>query len=357
MRSNQSEKSPGRNPVNPKSREARKKITSKMHETDRKSEAKNKIKKENERKPIDRSEKLKEIDQTKVAKIKFKNVDKRKPAGRSTISKDTDKKPIKKFIAGKKDYKKTEFNEKPMVKKGFKPDEKIRLNRFLANSGVCSRREADIYIKSGCVIVNGKIVSELGSKVALSDDVRFNGQQLTPERKIYILLNKPKGFVSTTDDPQERKTVMNLIENACPERIYPVGRLDKDTTGLLLFTNDGDLAKKLTHPGHSRKKIYQVSLDKPLTKNNLLEIAKGITLDDGFIAADAINYINEEDKREIGVEIHSGQNRVVRRIFAHLGYEVQKLDRVYFAGLTKKNLPRGKWRFLTQIEINQLKML
>jgi 23S rRNA pseudouridine2605 synthase len=169
-------------------------------------------------------------------------------------------------------------------------------------------------------------------------------------------LNKPKGFVTTTDDPQERKTVMNLIENACPERVYPVGRLDKDTTGLLLFTNDGDLVKKLTHPSHSRKKIYHVYLDKPLTKNNLLEIAKGVQLEDGFVAADAINYVDEEDKREIGIEIHSGQNRVVRRIFAHLGYEVQKLDRVYFAGLTKKNLPRGKWRFLIQSEINQLKM-
>ncbi len=241
-------------------------------------------------------------------------------------------------------------------KKGYKLDEKIRLNRFLANSGVCSRREADTFIQSGCVTVNGKIVSELGVKVTTNDDVRFNGEQLNPERKVYLLLNKPKGFVSTTDDPQERKTVMNLVENACSERIYPVGRLDKDTTGLLLFTNDGDLAKRLTHPSYTRKKIYHAHLDKPLTKNDLLEIAKGIELEDGFIAADSINYVNEEDKREVGIEIHSGKNRIVRRIFSHLGYEVEKLDRVLFAGLTKKNLPRGKWRFLTTMEINQLKM-
>jgi 23S rRNA pseudouridine2605 synthase len=247
--------------------------------------------------------------------------------------------------------------EKPIIKRGFKPDEKIRLNRFLANSGVCSRREADVYINTGCVTVNGKIVTELGTKVALTDDVRFNGQSLAPERKVYLLLNKPKGYVTTTDDPQERKTVMDLIDKACTERIYPVGRLDRDTTGLLLFTNDGEIAKKLTHPSHSRKKIYQATLNKQLTKNDLLQIAKGVELEDGFIAADSINYVDEEDKREIGLEIHSGRNRVVRRIFDHLGYEVVKLDRVFFAGLTKKNLPRGKWRFLTQAEINQLKML
>jgi len=246
---------------------------------------------------------------------------------------------------------------RPIVKRGYKLDEKIRLNRYLSNSGVCSRREADVFISTGCVTVNGKIVSELGTKVSLNDDVRFNGQPLMPERKVYLLLNKPKGYVTTTDDPQERKTVMDLIHDACPERIYPVGRLDRETTGLLLFTNDGDIAKKLTHPSHSKKKIYQVSLDKPLTKNDLLKIAKGIELEDGFIAADSINYIDEEDKREIGIEIHSGWNRVVRRIFEHLGYDVVKLDRVFFAGLTKKNLPRSKWRFLTQAEINQLKML
>lgn len=269
--------------------------------------------------------------------------------------KKNDTKVFKKDVVEKKAFKK-DLIEKPTFKKGFRPDEKIRLNRFLANSGVCSRREADTLISSGCVSVNGKIVSELGTKVTVNDDVRFNGQQLNPERKVYLLLNKPKGFVTTTDDPQERKTVMDLVDKACPERIYPVGRLDKETTGLLLFTNDGDLAKKLMHPSFSRKKIYHAYLNKPLTKNHLLEIAKGVELEDGLIAADSVNYPNEEDKREVGIEIHSGKNRIVRRIFNHLGYEVEKLDRVYYAGLTKKNLPRGKWRFLTQSEINQLKM-
>jgi 23S rRNA pseudouridine2605 synthase len=328
MRKDRSEKSPVKNSRNSKSREERKKVTGNKYDTDRKPDGKIRTKKETER----------------------------KPESKTWNKKDSEKKPYSKSTPIKKVYKGASKPDRPVVKKGFRPDEKIRLNRFLSNSGVCSRREADTFIQSGCVVVNGKIVSELGSKVSLSDDVRFNGQQLTPERKVYLLLNKPKGFVTTTDDPQERKTVMDLIENACPERIYPVGRLDKETTGLLLFTNDGDLVKKLTHPSHSRKKIYQVCLDKPLTKNHLLEIAKGVELEDGFIAADSINYVDENDKREIGIEIHSGQNRVVRRIFAHLGYEVQKLDRVYFAGLTKKNLPRGKWRFLSQIEINQLKM-
>jgi 23S rRNA pseudouridine2605 synthase len=326
MRADRSEK---RTVKNPKSREERKNTASKKQVTERKPDRKINKKQEDDKSLVEKSWKRKE----------------------------TGKKPYKKSVETKRDFKKSPNTGKPVVKKGFLPDEKIRLNRFLSNSGVCSRREADTYIQSGCVIVNGKIVSELGSKVSLDDDVRFNGQRLTPERKVYLLLNKPKGFVTTTDDPQQRKTVMDLIDKACTERVYPVGRLDIDTTGLLLFTNDGDLAKKLTHPGHTRKKIYQVTLDKPLTKNHLLEIAKGVELDDGFIAADSINYVDEGDKREIGIEIHSGQNRVVRRIFAHLGYEVQKLDRVYFAGLTKKNLPRGKWRFLTPMEINQLKML
>ncbi|MDA3818304.1 MAG: pseudouridine synthase [Prolixibacteraceae bacterium] len=244
----------------------------------------------------------------------------------------------------------------PPIKKGILPGESIRLNRYLANSGVCSRREADKFISSGCVTVNGKTASELGTKVTLSDEVKFNGETLNPQRKVYLLLNKPKGFVTTTDDPQERKTVMDLVNKACSERIYPVGRLDKETSGVLFFTNDGDLSKKLTHPSNQKKKIYHVFLDKPLIKNHLLEIAKGIELEDGFISADSINYSNEDDKREIGIEIHSGHNRIVRRIFSHFGYEVKKLDRVYFAGLTKKNLSRGKWRFLTQTEVNQLKM-
>lgn len=247
--------------------------------------------------------------------------------------------------------------KKKIAKTGFKLDEKIRLNRYLSNAGVCSRREADQYIETGCVTVNGTVVTALGTKVSVNDEVRFNGQRLNPQNKVYLLLNKPKGFVTTTDDPQERKTVMDLVEKACPERIYPVGRLDKETTGVLLFTNDGDLAKKLTHPSFSKKKIYHVALNKALSKNDLLTIAKGIELEDGFIAADAINYVSEENKHEVGIEIHSGRNRIVRRIFNHLGYEVEKLDRVVFAGLTKKNVPRGKYRFLTQAEINLLKML
>ncbi len=258
-------------------------------------------------------------------------------------------------ISGNQEKKKRTI-QSPVKKTGFGLNEKIRLNRFLSNSGVCSRRDADMYIQTGCVTVNGKMVSELGSKVSLNDEVRFNGQLLNPENKVYLLLNKPKGYVTTTEDPQERKTVMDLIKNACSERIYPVGRLDKETSGVLLFSNDGELVKKLTHPSYNKKKIYHVFLDKPLTKAHLLEIARGIVLDDGPIAADAISYPNEEDKREVGIEIHSGRNRVVRRIFEQLGYKVEKLDRVLFAGLTKKNLPRGKWRFLTPSEITQLKI-
>jgi 23S rRNA pseudouridine2605 synthase len=257
-----------------------------------------------------------------------------------------------------KPFRSNDFSSKPKTpSKPPKDDGLIRLNRFLSNSGVCSRREADKYIETGCVTVNGKIVSELGVKVSLNDDVRFNGKILNPENKVYLLLNKPKGYVTTTDDPQERKTVMDLIADACKERIYPVGRLDLNTSGLLLFTNDGEMSKRLTHPSHNVKKIYHVSLDKPLTKNHLLEIAKGVELEDGFVSPDAISYIGEEEKNEVGIEIHSGKNRIVRRIFEHLGYEVKKLDRVYFAGLTKKNIARGKWRFLSFPEINHLKML
>jgi 23S rRNA pseudouridine2605 synthase len=232
----------------------------------------------------------------------------------------------------------------------------MRLNRFIANSGVCSRREADKYIETGLVTINGKIVTELGSKVLPGDEVRFDGKRLVPEKKVYLLLNKPKGFVTTTEDPNAEKTVMDLVKDACPERIYPVGRLDKNTTGLLLFTNDGELSKRLTHPSFESKKIYQVSLDKPLTKNDLQQIADGIELEDGPIAADQVSYIDTEDKTEIGIEIHSGRNRIVRRIFEHLGYNVRKLDRVYYAGMTKKDLPRGKWRILNPKEIGFLKM-
>lgn len=234
--------------------------------------------------------------------------------------------------------------------------EEMRLNRFIANSGVCSRREADRYIETGLVTINGKIVTELGTKVTPSDEVRFDGKKLIPEKKVYLLLNKPKNFVTTTDDPHSEKTVMDLITDACPERVYPVGRLDKNTTGLLLFTNDGELSKRLTHPSFNNKKIYQATLDKPVTKQDLQQIADGVELEDGVIAADNISYIDPERKAEIGIEIHSGRNRVVRRIFEHLGYNVVKLDRVLYAGLTKKNLPRGKWRFLSPKEVGFLKM-
>ena len=232
----------------------------------------------------------------------------------------------------------------------------MRLNRYVANAGVCSRREADKYIAAGLVTVNGKPVTEMGVKVKMTDDVRFDGRRLDAEKKVYVLLNKPKDFVTTTSDPHAERTVMELIENACEERVYPVGRLDRSTTGVLLFTNDGELADRLTHPSHNVKKIYQVTLNKPLTKNDLLQIADGIELEDGLIAADAISYIDPAEKTEIGMEIHSGRNRIVRRIFEHLGYKVKKLDRVYFAGLTKKNLPRGRWRLLSQKEVQFLRM-
>jgi len=236
------------------------------------------------------------------------------------------------------------------------PNEELRLNKYLANAGVCSRREADEYITNGSVKVNGEVVTELGTKVTRKDSVLFNDQPVSLERKVYVLLNKPKDTVTTSDDPQGRQTVMDLVRNASQERIYPVGRLDRNTTGVLLLTNDGDLASKLTHPKYIKKKIYHVWLDKDVAETDLAKIAAGIELEDGPIHADAIAYANEEDKNQVGIEIHSGKNRIVRRIFEHLGYRVVKLDRVYFAGLTKKNLPRGRWRHLTQQEVNILKM-
>ena len=232
----------------------------------------------------------------------------------------------------------------------------MRLNRYIANAGLCSRREADTYIATGCVTVNGKIVSEMGYQVLPGESVSFNGKIISAEKKMYILLNKPKGYVTTLDDPHADKTVMELIANACPERVYPVGRLDKSTTGLLLFTNDGDMTKRLTHPKYNRKKIYHVYLDQKVTKNHLQEIVDGINLEDGFVAADSVSYVSEDDKKQVGIEIHSGKNKIVRRIFEHLGYKVEKLDRVYFCGLTKKDLPRRRWRFLTEDEVNILKM-
>ncbi len=234
--------------------------------------------------------------------------------------------------------------------------EEIRLNRYVANAGVCSRREADKYIAAGLVTVNNKVVTDMGVKVKVSDDVRFDGKKLDVEKKVYLLLNKPKGVTTTTDDPKAELTVMDLVKDACTERIYPVGRLDKNTTGLLLLTNDGDLSDRLTHPSHRVKKIYQVTLDKAVTKNHIIQIADGIELEDGPIAADMISYIDPANKFDVGIEIHSGRNRIVRRIFEHLGYKIRKLDRVYFAGLTKKNLPRGKWRILAPREVQYLKM-
>ena len=236
------------------------------------------------------------------------------------------------------------------------PNEPIRLNKFLANAGVCSRREADEFITAGVVSVNGEVVTELGTKIKRGDEVKFHDQTVSIERKIYVLLNKPKDTVTTSDDPQARRTVMDLVKGACDERIYPVGRLDRNTTGVLLLTNDGDLASKLTHPSFKKKKIYHVWLDKNVSIEDMEKIANGLELEDGEIHADAISYASEDDKSQVGIEIHSGRNRIVRRIFESLGYHVVKLDRVYFAGLTKKNLGRGKWRYLNEREVNALRM-
>ncbi|MBR4644238.1 MAG: RNA-binding S4 domain-containing protein [Bacteroidaceae bacterium] len=236
------------------------------------------------------------------------------------------------------------------------PDEPIRLNKFLANAGVCSRREADSFIEAGVVSVNGQVVTELGTKVKRSDAVLFHDQLVSIEKKVYILLNKPKDYVTTSDDPQNRKTVMDLVKGACRERIYPVGRLDRNTTGVLLLTNDGELASKLTHPQFMKKKVYHVYLNKNVTAADMRMIADGIQLEDGEIHADAIEYASETDRKQVGIEIHSGRNRIVRRIFESLGYKVVKLDRVFFAGLTKKNVRRGDWRFLTEQEVNMLRM-
>ena len=236
------------------------------------------------------------------------------------------------------------------------PNEPIRLNKYLANAGVCSRREADEFIQAGVVTVNGNVVTELGTKVVRTDEVKFHDQPVTLEKKVYVLLNKPKDYVTTSDDPQQRKTVMDLVKNVCPERIYPVGRLDRNTTGVLLLTNDGDLASKLTHPKFLKKKVYHVYLDKNVTAHDMQQIATGIELEDGEIHADDIQYASDTDKSQVGIEIHSGKNRIVRRIFESLGYRVVKLDRVQFAGLTKKNLRRGDWRFLTEKEVEMLRM-
>lgn len=255
-----------------------------------------------------------------------------------------------KKVLKKKPFKQIKYKE------NADPTAPIRLNKYLANAGICSRREADEFIEAGVVKVNGVVVTELGTKITRADEVLFHDQPVKLESKVYVLLNKPKGFVTTTDDPENRKTVMDLVKSACQERIYPVGRLDRATTGVLLLTNDGDLASKLTHPKYEKRKIYQVWLDKPVEMEHMQAIADGVELEDGEIHADAISYVTEEDLSQVGIEIHSGKNRVVRRIFEKLGYRVVKLDRVYFAGLTKKNLSRGKWRYLTEQEVNMLRM-
>ena len=246
------------------------------------------------------------------------------------------------------------FSDNDMVITPIK--EEVRLNKFIANSGICSRREADNFILAGVVTVNGEVVTELGTKININnDDVRFNGERLKGEAKVYIVMNKPKGYVTTSSDPHAEKTVMDLLKK-CPSRVFPVGRLDKNTTGVLMFTNDGEIAEKLTHPSYDKKKIYQVSLDNKLKQEDFEKIMSGVELSDGVIAADALEYIEEDDHRKLGIEIHSGKNRIVRRIFESLGYEVKALDRVYFAGLTKKGIKRGDWRYLTEGEINLLKM-
>jgi 23S rRNA pseudouridine2605 synthase len=252
-------------------------------------------------------------------------------------------------------------SSRPGTNKPKRPSDKntsdqVRLNKYIAAAGICSRREADQLISAGLITVNGKSVTVLGSKVNPDDEVRYNGERIRTERKVYLLLNKPKDYVTTTDDPKERKTVMVLISDACKERVYPVGRLDRNTTGVLLFTNDGELAKKMTHPSSNKKKIYHVFLNKAISAGDMRKLAEGVTLEDGIIQPDAISYASSENKREVGLEIHSGKNRIVRRMFEALGYRVEKLDRVYFGGLTKKNLPRGKWRLLTEKEVSMLKM-
>lgn len=254
-------------------------------------------------------------------------------------------KPFKEAEADKKESRKTE-----MV------SETIRLNKYIANSGVCSRRDADDLIKSGAISVNGVVVKDMGVKVKPEDEVKYNGKKISSEKKVYILLNKPKGFVTTTKDPHADKTVMDLIKNIGPERLFPVGRLDKSTTGLLLITNDGDLASRLTHPKYNKKKIYHVWLNNPVSKSDLIALTEGVKIDvDVEVSADAASFPDPDDRTQVGIEMHSGQNRVVRRMFEAMGYDVRKLDRVYYAGLTKKNLPRGKWRYLADHEISSLK--
>ena len=261
---------------------------------------------------------------------------------------------INKMISRRPQLDNDNYSDNDMVSAPIKDE--VRLNKFIANSGVCSRREADNFILAGVVTVNGEVITELGTKVNINtDDIRFNGERLKGEEKVYIVMNKPKGYVTTASDPHADKTVMDLLKG-CTSRVFPVGRLDKNTTGVLMFTNDGEIAEKLTHPSYDKKKIYQVSLDGKLKQEDYEKILSGIELNDGMIAADELEYIEEDDHRKLGIEIHSGKNRIVRRIFESLGYEVKALDRVYFAGLTKRGLKRGEWRYLSEGEINLLKM-
>lgn len=298
-----------------------------------------------------------------AASAKGKSVASAKNAKPTRPTKDAQAKkstaqPGEKEVSARDKRKYIDFKEK--VKKGdplpsFNEDE-IRLNKYLSNAGICSRREADVLIQTGVVSINGEIVTELGYKIKPGDVVRYDGETINAETKRYVLLNKPKGFITTMDDPLGRKTVMGLVRKACRERVYPVGRLDRETTGLLLFTNDGDMAKKLTHPQHRALKIYHVELNKPVSREHLQQLLKGVDLDDGRTNFDAAEYVKEGNSREVGVELHSGKNRVVRRMFESLGYDVVKLDRVQFAGLTKKDLPRGMYRHLTEKEVSFLKM-
>ncbi len=288
----------------------------------------------------------------KTAKPGFEK-GKKRPAPKPMFRAE-DESGIGQMINRRKEFEQERLSDNDNVAIPFK--EECRLNKYIANSGICSRREADNFILAGCVTVNGSVVTELGTKINVTkDDVRFNGERLHGEEKVYIVMNKPKGFVTTTSDPHAEKTVMELLKK-CTARVFPVGRLDKNTTGVLMFTNDGEIAERLTHPAYDKKKIYQVSLDKDLTQEDYDKILAGVTLSDGEVAADALDYIEEHDHRKMGIEIHSGKNRIVRRIFESLGYDVKALDRVYFAGLTKKNLKRGEWRYLTEGEVNILKM-
>lgn len=295
--------------------------------------------------------------------IKFKDKNKisayKKPLKKQSLNTEKNKSKREKFIKTRKNKDRAAFKKSKQTHlRKINNNDLIRLNRYIANAGVCSRREADKLIKSGAIMVNGKVVSELGTKVAFSDKIQYGGETLTREKLKYVLLNKPKGFITSMDDPFERKTVMNLVGKACKERIYPVGRLDRNTTGVLLFTNDGKLAKKLTHPKYNVKKIYHIVLDKMLTKNDMKKMVQGIELEDGIVNVDAIAYVGGSyNKRQVGIEIHSGKNRIVRRIFESLGYKIIHLDRAAFAGLTKKGIPRGEWRFLKDKEIYMLKML